>query len=97
MHFSPFCSVYLALRFLCPFTVLMTLVRKLVVAIRFSLQTDTDFRTSDIGHWFGMTGFRILQHAQSIPSVRSFHPLLPRSKDQILNLRSKNYDLKTKN
>ena len=63
MPFSLSCPLNFARRILCSLPVLMTLVRKLVVAIRFSLQKDTDFHTSDIGHWFGMTGLRILQHA----------------------------------
>ena len=37
---------------------------QLVVEIRFSSLIDTDSHTSDIGHRFGMTGFRILQHAR---------------------------------
>ena len=35
-------------------------VRKLVVAIRIRYNS-TDSHTSDVGHWFGMTGLRILQ------------------------------------
>ena len=46
-------------------TVIARPVFKLVVEIRFSSLIDTDSHTSDIGHWFGMTGFRILQHALS--------------------------------
>ena len=36
-------------------------VRKLVVAIRIRYKNSTDSHTSDVGHWFGMTGLRILQ------------------------------------
>ena len=37
-------------------TVIARPVRKLVVAIRFLYTKKTDSHTSDIGHWFGMTG-----------------------------------------
>ena len=44
-------------------TVMARPVRKLVVVIRFLHEKEADSHTSDIGHWFGMTRFCLLQRA----------------------------------
>ena len=53
-------------------------VRTLDVAIRFLLKKlnfqrfwDADSHTSDIGHWFGMTGFEVCLHLEQSGDGRS--------------------------
>ncbi len=67
----------------CP--VIARPVLKLVVAIRFLCVKRTDSHTSDVGHWLGMTGSSILQHAHG-SSPRSRILLLMHFGDTLLSL-----------
>ena len=47
----------------------LLLAKVVVVAIRFLHTGITDSHTSDVGHWFGMTGSCILQQALPFPKT----------------------------